>query len=606
MIVVGLIANTIGRRQGSLLTASFMAGGAVAMVVVQFVFGNDNNNNSSNERRLFLSLSLLLFVFGIGVGGEYPLSASSASEKATQELMDRQDVMEERMADMMKNGNSKHNNNNPKDEDVVAIDKTTPLMITTTTSGAAEPEPPLDPPSSKLSSKQEKEHRGRQIQLVFTMQGMGVWVNTLTIMFLLWVTGQTGGQGSYDASRLLAVSQLTYLFGAVVLVLVLVSRYLYLEESQVWAQDKKRRELAAAAAAAAAPAPVLETKASNAPDRGCNDDLHVSAAGVVAGVGGGSGGMLDAAGNTVVPPEPLATPILIHAATISDLSNPTLILQQEEYERQIMEDTESFDVDEDLKAPKYVLLFRNYGVRLLGASTAWLLWDISFYGNKLFQATFLLALTGEETTLLEFAAAATLNSTVALLGYFGAAALIDRPEIGRLKLQAYGFIITGGFFVVCGFSFDRLSSGWLVAMYMASSFFGQLGPNATTFNIPAEIFPTEQRTLCHGICAASGKLGALIAAVLFHHVPNDADMFLISGYASFAACLISIWTIPEMTGLNLLELDVKWRMTLEGRKGDYRGPANHPDHLSMYERWRKGAAIQSATPLASDWEDYVD
>jgi nitrate/nitrite transporter NarK len=154
-------------------------------------------------------------------------------------------------------------------------------------------------------------------------------------------------------------------------------------------------------------------------------------------------------------------------------------------------------------------------------------------------------------------------------------------------MQQVGFLITGTLFLTCGFSFNQLSNNWLIAMYLASSFFGQLGPNATTFLIPAEIFPTEMRTLCHGICAASGKVGALFAAVLFHHI-SDVEMFLISGYASFAACAITFWTLPETTGLDLYELDRKWRMTLDGRKQDYQGDANHPNYLSFYERKKRG------------------
>jgi MFS family permease len=224
---------------------------------------------------------------------------------------------------------------------------------------------------------------------------------------------------------------------------------------------------------------------------------------------------------------------------------------------------------------------------LFGASMSWMLWDIAFYGNKLFQSTFLMALTGYNTTLVQFQAAAFVNATVALLGYFGAAFLVDHPHVGRLRMQQVGFLITGTLFLTCGFSFNQLSTNWLITMYLASSFFGQLGPNATTFLIPAEIFPTEMRTLCHGICAASGKLGALFAAILFHHV-SDVEMFLISGYASFAACAITFWTLPETTGLDLYELDRKWRMTLDGRKQDYQGDANHPNYLSFYERKKRG------------------
>ncbi len=37
----------------------------------------------------------------------------------------------------------------------------------------------------------------------------------------------------------------------------------------------------------------------------------------------------------------------------------------------------------------------------------------------------------------------------------------------------------------------------------------------TTFIIPGEVFPTRYRSTAHGICAASGKLGAIIAQVGF-------------------------------------------------------------------------------------------
>jgi hypothetical protein len=199
----------------------------------------------------------------------------------------------------------------------------------------------------------------------------------------------------------------------------------------------------------------------------------------------------------------------------------------------------------------------------------------------------LLALSGEETSLLQLSVAAALNAFVALLGYIGAALLLDNPMIGRSKLQQYGFLVTGALFVGCGFLYDKLSSGWLVLMYFASSFVGQLGPNATTFLIPSEIFPTEMRTQCHGVAAASGKFGALLAAVAFNYI-DTVDLFLFSGYASIAACLVTFWTIPDVTTLDLYEIDRQWWMTLEGRRAEYIGDANKAKHLSYYERTKLG------------------
>lgn len=45
---------------------------------------------------------------------------------------------------------------------------------------------------------------------------------------------------------------------------------------------------------------------------------------------------------------------------------------------------------------------------------------------------------------------------------------------------------------------------WFQFLYFFSSFWGQWGPNATTWLLPAELFPTETRAMSHGIAAATG------------------------------------------------------------------------------------------------------
>ena len=126
-------------------------------------------------------------------------------------------------------------------------------------------------------------------------------------------------------------------------------------------------------------------------------------------------------------------------------------------------------------------------------STLYLQYITAFYGNKLFQSTFLLALTGENATLTQISGASAINAFVALLGYYAAALIVDKPTIGRLKLQQTGFVITGTLFLICGFLSEHLSSTTLVIIYLGSSFFGQCGPNCTTFLIPAEVFSTCAR-----------------------------------------------------------------------------------------------------------------
>jgi PHS family inorganic phosphate transporter-like MFS transporter len=71
-----------------------------------------------------------------------------------------------------------------------------------------------------------------------------------------------------------------------------------------------------------------------------------------------------------------------------------------------------------------------------------------------------------------------------------------------------------------GFAYDKLiatamSKRIFVFLYCLANFFQNFGPNTTTFLIPGELFPTRYRSSCHGIAAASGKLGAIISQVVF-------------------------------------------------------------------------------------------
>jgi MFS family permease len=529
MILVGCRANKTGRRNGSIFTASLMTVGAMGLCWSSFMLVQHVEN-------MYKCMSVSLFIFGMGVGGEYPLSAASASEKAMQKLRESQAMAELEKIYSYPKPRTQQND----DEGSYAL------------SGPPLQHPPLGPPKEAPFTSDEQ--RGSSIQLVFMMQGLGIFFNNIVLMALLILTGQATIKDAqtYDPQALLGIWRGTYGIGAFLLVYVLVTRTLYLAESQVWAEDKQRRDL-------------LVRNSKHAEIRAATSGLHLHPS---------------MTGRSL----PLFPPLPHIVTSVSSLSTPSVTYNHDE---RLLLHVPSTESQGDLKSSSTVLLLRNFGVRLGGASLCWLLWDIAFYGNKLFQSSFLLALTGEDTTLFQFAAAAALNSLVALLGYIGAALVVDHPRVGRLRLQQWGFFLTGALFVTCGFLFHRVGSAGLVLLYLASSFFGQLGPNCTTFLIPAEIFPTEMRTMCHGICAASGKVGALIAAVLFNRI-SDVDMFLVSGYASFAALVVTFWTIPESMGLDLSELDRKWIMILEGRKGEYIGAANDPKHLSFYERRKLG------------------
>lgn len=103
----------------------------------------------------------------------------------------------------------------------------------------------------------------------------------------------------------------------------------------------------------------------------------------------------------------------------------------------------------------------------------------------------------------------------AIPGYWVTVATVD--TIGRKPIQLAGFIILTVLFIIIGFAFEALkhSNNGLLGMYILAQFFFNFGPNATTFIVPGECFPTRYRSTSHGISAASGKIGAIIAQCVF-------------------------------------------------------------------------------------------
>ena len=74
----------------------------------------------------------------------------------------------------------------------------------------------------------------------------------------------------------------------------------------------------------------------------------------------------------------------------------------------------------------------------------------------------------------------------------------------------------------------------------------------------SEIFPTEKRSMCHGLSSVSGKLGALIVAMLFNYVLGSR-LLLMPGHCCFASSITTLVTMSETNNLDSLEINKKWR-----------------------------------------------
>jgi PHS family inorganic phosphate transporter-like MFS transporter len=88
--------------------------------------------------------------------------------------------------------------------------------------------------------------------------------------------------------------------------------------------------------------------------------------------------------------------------------------------------------------------------------------------------------------------------------------------------QIFGFLalvpcfLAAGLFLVL-FKGNNATSSAAIVYVIAQGLF-EVGPNFTTFMLPAEIFPTRHRAFAHGIAAGSGKLGASIFQIFFQFV----------------------------------------------------------------------------------------
>ncbi|XRM45776.1 acid phosphatase pho5 [Aspergillus tubingensis] len=238
----------------------------------------------------------------------------------------------------------------------------------------------------------------------------------------------------------------------------------------------------------------------------------------------------------------------------------------------------------------------KHGKVLLGTAGSWFFLDVAFYGLGLNNSIILTAIgwNGGSTVYEYFYRNAVGNLILicagAIPGYWVTVATVDR--LGRKPIQITGFVILTIIFIIIGFAYEPLkrSDNGLLALYVVAQFFFNFGPNATTFIVPGECFPTRYRSTSHGISAASGKIGAIIAQCVFgplahrgakggvnssdtpwlNHVMQIFALFMLCG------CLTSL-LIPETKRLTLeyLSGEEPTPTPMVTASGQEQGPKRH-------------------------------
>lgn len=162
------------------------------------------------------------------------------------------------------------------------------------------------------------------------------------------------------------------------------------------------------------------------------------------------------------------------------------------------------------------------------AAVPWFLQDLSTYGIGIFTPTILAAAIGEVhapraheisdiiVNDLQAAKGAGVIDLLLLVGMIAAVLLADK--VGRIPLQILGFIGCAVGLLVASFAADYEGGTQLFLIYtgfMLFNFMTNLGPNAQTYLLAGEVFPTHVRGLGAGFAAACAKVGAVLTAFFF-------------------------------------------------------------------------------------------
>ncbi|KAH6809010.1 phosphate transporter 1 [Perilla frutescens var. frutescens] len=176
---------------------------------------------------------------------------------------------------------------------------------------------------------------------------------------------------------------------------------------------------------------------------------------------------------------------------------------------------------------------RRHGLHLFGTCSTWFLLDIAFYSQNLFQKDVFSAIgwippAKTMNAIHEVYKISKAQTLIALCstvpGYWFTVAFID--IMGRFAIQLMGFFFMTAFMFAIAIPYDHWKEKnhiGFVVMYGFTFFFANFGPNATTFVVPAEIFPARLRSTCHGISAAAGKAGAIVGAYGFLYAAQNTD-----------------------------------------------------------------------------------
>jgi MFS transporter, putative metabolite transport protein len=210
-----------------------------------------------------------------------------------------------------------------------------------------------------------------------------------------------------------------------------------------------------------------------------------------------------------------------------------------------------------------LLLSRRFRTRTMLISLPWFLMDIATYGVGLFTPVILGAIrfssdaTGPLAAEFSNAEGTAAIDVFLLLGFL--LGLWAVPRFGRIHMQIAGFVgMTIGMLILLTPQFAVGGAAAHVPIVFVGFILFNLamnaGPNATTFGLPPELFPTGIRASAGGFAAAAAKIGATLGIFVLPLVKargGVADvlmmMAIVSALGALATAVLAreVGEIPE-------------------------------------------------------------
>jgi MFS family permease len=249
-----------------------------------------------------------------------------------------------------------------------------------------------------------------------------------------------------------------------------------------------------------------------------------------------------------------------------------LLVRKPQYPAEIKlaaRDGEAVKVDRSKET--YASLFNETNRRAtILASVPWFLQDLGTYGIGIFTPTILAAAVGANSDHarsiadliandITAAKGAALITSLLIVGIIFAVMLAD--TVGRIALQILGFIGCAAGLLLAALS-SNFAGGTqtllIFAGFMLFNFMTNLGPNAQTYLLAGEVFPTAIRGKGAGFAAAFAKIGAVATAFLFpillDSIGTQALLYGLIVVSLLGAVVTWMYRI-ETTGVNLDRLE---------------------------------------------------